>query len=64
MPQGDGLQNLQPLGAASNSIRLTLAGLDGKPVTQVTLFDQGVVQILQAAVTGLAPGKPLQRQVP
>ena len=30
--------------------RLMLAGLDGKPVTQVTLFDQGVVQILQAAV--------------
>jgi len=27
-------------------------------VTQVTLFDQGVVQILQAAVTGLPPKQP------
>ncbi len=27
-------------------------------MTQVTLFYQGVVQILQAALTGLAPGKP------
>jgi hypothetical protein len=32
-----------------------LSTQDGKPVTQVTLFDQGVVQILQAAVTGLPP---------
>lgn len=58
VPQGDGLQNLQPLGAASNSIQLTLVNLDQKPATQVTLFDQGLVQILQAAVTGLEPGKP------
>lgn len=58
VPQGDGLQNLQPLGAASNSIQLTLVNLDKKPATQVTLFDQGVVQILQAAVTGLEPSKP------
>jgi YVTN family beta-propeller protein len=53
VPQGDGMQNLQPLGAAAKSVQLMLAAQDGKPVTQVTLFDQGVVQILQAAVTGL-----------
>ena len=53
--QGDGMQNLQPLGAAAKSVQLTLAGPDAKPVTQVTLFDQGIVQVLQAAVTGLPP---------
>ena len=41
--------------AAAKSVQLTLAGQDAKPVTQVTLFDQGIVQILQAAVTGLPP---------
>jgi YVTN family beta-propeller protein len=58
VPQGDGMQNLQPLGAATKSVQLMLAAQDGKPVTQVTLFDQGVVQILQAAVTGLPPKQP------
>jgi len=58
VPQGDGMQNLQPLGAAAKSVQLMLAAPDGKPATQVTLFDQGVVQILQAAVTGLAPMRP------
>src|SRR5450759_1498865 len=56
--QGDGMQSLQPLGAAEKSVQLTLATRDGKPATQVTLFDQGVVQILQAAVTGLPPKQP------
>jgi YVTN family beta-propeller protein len=58
VPQGDGMQSLQPLGAAAKSVQLTLAGLDAKPATQVTLFDQGIVQILQAAVTGLPPKQP------
>ena len=58
VPQGDGMQNLQPLGAATKSVQLMLAAQDGKPMTQVTLFDQGVVQILQAAVTGLPPKQP------
>ena len=53
--QGDGTQGLQPLGVAAKSVQLTLVGQDGKPATQVSLFDQGVVQILQAAVTGLSP---------
>jgi DNA-binding beta-propeller fold protein YncE len=29
-----------------------------KPSTYVTIFDQGVLQVMQAAVTGLAPKKP------
>jgi len=58
VPQGDGMQNLQPLGVAAKSVQLTLAAQNGKPATQVTLFDQGVVQVLQAAVTGLPPKQP------
>jgi YVTN family beta-propeller protein len=58
VPQGDGMQGLQPLGVAAKSIQLTLVGQDAKPATQVSLFDQGVVQILQAAVTGLSPKQP------
>jgi len=56
--QGDGTQNLQPLGIAGDSARLVLGGPDGKSATQVTLFNQGLVQVLQAAVTGLAPKQP------
>ena len=52
------MQHLQPLGAAGQTSALTLAGSDGKPATQVTLFDQGVLQTLQAAITGLAPKMP------
>ena len=29
-----------------------------KAPTSVSLFDQGLVQVLEAAVTGLEPGKP------
>ncbi len=52
------MQNLQPLGVAAKSVQLTLADRNGKPATRVTLFDQGIVQILQAAVTGLPPKQP------
>jgi YVTN family beta-propeller protein len=37
---------------------LTLYNNEGKPSTYVTIFDQGVLQVMQAAVTGLAPKKP------
>jgi len=58
VPDGDGTQGLQPLGVAANSVHLTLVGQDAKPATQVSLFDQGAVQVLQAAVTGLPPKQP------
>jgi YVTN family beta-propeller protein len=56
VPQGPGLQNLQPLGLAGQVAHLTLSapGGSGAP-TSVSLFDQGLVQILEASVTGLAP---------
>lgn len=58
VPSGDGLANLQPLASIGQATHLTLGGPDGKPVTRVSLFDQGAVQILQAAATGLEPKKP------
>ncbi len=58
VPTGDGKQNLQPLGVAGKATHLVLNDAAGKAVTQVTLFDQGLVQILQAAPTGLSPKMP------
>ena len=57
VPEGDGTQNLQPLGLAGQAAHLTLAA-DGKPTTSVSLFDQGLVQVVQASVTGLQPKQP------
>jgi YVTN family beta-propeller protein len=55
LAHGDGLQNLVPLGAAANRMSVSLDGSGRRGITQVTLFDQGLVQVLQAAVTGLLP---------
>jgi YVTN family beta-propeller protein len=53
---GEGTTNLQPLGTASKVVQLTLApqGASGMP-TSISLFDQGLVQILEGAATGLQP---------
>jgi YVTN family beta-propeller protein len=58
VPTGEGVDNLQPTGAAAQSTQLRLSSPGGKAMTQVTLFDQGLVQVLQAAVTGLEPKQP------
>src|SRR6516162_520789 len=56
VPQGDGLSNLQPLGVAANAIQLKLAAPGAADnSTTVALFDQGLTQVLQAAVSGLEP---------
>ena len=59
VPEGDGRANLQPLGLAGQTAHITLGEPDrtGMP-TSVSLFDQGLTQVLQASVTGLAPHKP------
>jgi len=60
VPQGDGAQNLEPLGTAGEAAHLKLAPPGARAArapTTVTLFDQGLTQVLEAAVTGLAPGK-------
>jgi YVTN family beta-propeller protein len=55
-PDG-GTQNLQPLGIAGETSHLTLGSIDqpGNAATSVALFDQGLVQILEAAVSDLTP---------
>ena len=58
VPEGTGTQNLQPLGAAGNLTQLALSSADGAGKAQVTLFDQGLVQVLQAAITGLEAKQP------
>lgn len=58
VPEGPGTQNLQPLGLAANTAQLVLGAPGGPTATQVTLFDQGLVQVLQAGVTGLEPKQP------
>ncbi len=61
VPSGDGTQNLTPLGLAGEATHLTLASsatATGPAPTSVTLFNQGLVQVLEAAATGLSPKKP------
>jgi YVTN family beta-propeller protein len=62
VPDGPGTQGLEPLGVAGKSVQLQLAppGTETreKAPTSVSLSDQGLVQVLEAAVTGLDPGKP------
>ena len=61
VPAGDGTSGLQPLGVAGEVAHLTLApasGDQGTGPTSVSLFDQGLTQVLQASVTGLEPRHP------
>lgn len=60
---GDGTQGLRPLGLAGQAVHLTLESAAGSPEdaqapTSVALYDQGVLQMLEAAVTGLQPMQP------
>jgi YVTN family beta-propeller protein len=63
VPEGEGRQGLQPLGVAGEAVHLSLVPfVGGKPAggaerapTSVSLFDQGLVQVVEAAVTGLEP---------
>ncbi len=65
VPDGDGLQNLEPLGTAAQAAHIVLVppagGGGGTPAgapTSVSLFEQGLSQVLQASVTGLHPKEP------
>ena len=55
VPGGPGTGGLQPLGVAGQVAQLTLDSSSTKAVTSVSLFDQGLIQVLQAAVNGLEP---------
>src|ERR1700681_2312599 len=63
--EGDGTQNLQQLDVAGRATHLMLGAVEGRKTvgsagedeapTSVSLFDQGLIQVLQASVTGLEP---------
>jgi YVTN family beta-propeller protein len=65
--QGSGAEGLQPLGIAGQAAHLALAPLQegNEPAassavapSSVTLFDQGLLQVLQVSATGLQPKQP------
>jgi YVTN family beta-propeller protein len=53
-----GIEKLQPLGIAGAAVHLTLRSPGATTATTVALFDQGLTQVMQAAVVGLEPTKP------
>ncbi|HUK59442.1 MAG TPA: YncE family protein [Stellaceae bacterium] len=64
VPEGAGTTGLEPLGVAGQAAHFTMlppgrktTARDNAP-TSVTLFDQGLVQVLQVAATGLQPKHP------
>src|ERR1700676_2586777 len=61
VPEQAGTENLQPLGVAGLSTQLWLAPpgrTAERAPTSISLSDQGLVQVLEASVTGLEPVKP------
>jgi YVTN family beta-propeller protein len=66
VPDGAGTQGLQPPGIAAQATHLALGAIENGKLalgaqtapTSVSLFDQGLIQVLQAAVTGLQPKQP------
>jgi YVTN family beta-propeller protein len=58
-PDADNRQNLQALGVAGQAAHLVLRATggsrEGQAPTSVSLFDQGLIQVVQASATGLAP---------
>jgi YVTN family beta-propeller protein len=72
VPEGDGKQGLLQLEVAGRATHLVLGAVEGRKTvgsaggaggakgeaTSVSLFDQGLIQVLQASVTGLEPKQP------
>jgi YVTN family beta-propeller protein len=64
VPKGTGTDGLEPLGVAGQAAHFTMIPAGGKGIsgakapTSVTLFDQGLVQVLEASATGLEPKHP------
>jgi YVTN family beta-propeller protein len=61
VPSGPGTQNLQSLGVAGQVAHLALAASAAETSnapTSVSLFDQGLIQVLEASVSGLQPKEP------
>lgn len=59
VPSGDGTENLSPIGSSGEAVHLTLVSVGtGKAETTVAVNNQGLVDLLEAAVTGLEAKKP------
>ena len=59
VPDGAGTENLSPLGTSGDAVHLTLASSGAtRAETTVTVNNQGLIDSLEAGVTGLAPKKP------
>jgi YVTN family beta-propeller protein len=67
VPEGSGTEGLQPLGVAGEAAHLALAppkqgnatdGSTASAPTSVSLFEQGLSQVLQASATSLQPKQP------
>ncbi len=59
VPSGPGTDNLTPLGALGDAVHLTMGAAGSSAVaTTVVVNNQGLVDLLQAAVTGLEPKRP------
>src|ERR1700751_3850831 len=63
MPAGAGTEGLQQLGVAGEAAHFTMtpvgtAAAAAQPPTSVSLYDQGLGQVLEASVTGLEPKHP------
>jgi len=59
VPNGPGTENLSPIGTSGDAVHLTLASSGStRAETTVTVNNQGLIDALEAGVTGLAPKKP------
>ncbi len=59
VPSGEGTENLSPIGTSGEAVHLTLASVGaGKAETTVAVNNQGLVDLLEAAITGLEAKKP------
>jgi YVTN family beta-propeller protein len=59
VPSGSGSENLTPIGIAAEAVHVTLASKGAStPETTVAVNNQGLVDLLEAAVTGLTPKQP------
>lgn len=56
VPSGDGMDNLAPIGTSGDAVHLSLVAVGTNDVeTTVAVNDQGLIDLLEAAVTGLQP---------
>jgi YVTN family beta-propeller protein len=59
VPSGDGTENISPIGSSGEAVHLTLVSVGtGKAETTVAVNNQGLVDLLEAAVTGLEAKQP------